>query len=86
MDKKKAVIENKDGTTIEVEVITYLTSEDQQNHYIVYSKGEKSGNEGDEVIYISKIVSNSGTLIIEEIKDEVEWNNVQLLLKKIANS
>ena len=86
MDKKKAVIENKDGTTIEVEVITYLISEDQQNHYIVYSKGEKSGNEGDEVIYISKIVSNSGTLIIEEIKDEVEWNNVQLLLKKIANS
>ena len=69
MDKKKAVIENKDGTTIEVEVITYLISEDQQNHYIVYSKGEKSGNEGDEVIYISNIVSNSGTLIIEEIKD-----------------
>ena len=86
MDKKKVVIENKDGTSLEVEVITYLVSEDQQNHYIVYSKGETSGNEGDEVIYISKIINNSGTLMIEEIKDDTEWNNVQLLLKKIANS
>ncbi len=86
MDKKKVVIENKDGTTLEVEVITYLISEDQKNHYIVYSKGETSGTEGDEVIYISRIINNSGTLMIEEIKDDTEWNNVQLLLKKIANS
>ena len=86
MDKKMVVIENSDGSTMDVELITYLETDDQQKHYIVYSKGEISGDEGDEVIYISRIVNNGETLIIEEIKDELEWANVQLLLKKIANS
>ena len=86
MDKKRTVIEKSDGTKMEVEIITYLLSEDQSNKYIVYSKGEKSGNDGDEVIYISKIQNENGTLTIEEIKDDTEWANVQMLLKKIANS
>ncbi|MBQ3306806.1 MAG: DUF1292 domain-containing protein [Bacilli bacterium] len=86
MDKKKVTIENKDGTTKEVELITYLVSEDQKKHYIVYSKGEAAGNDGDEIIYISRIVNNNNTILIEEIKDDAEWSAVQLLLKKIANS
>jgi len=86
MDKKKVTIENKDGTTKEVELITYLVSEDQKKRYIVYSKGEAAGNDGDEIIYISRIVNNNNTILIEEIKDEAEWSAVQLLLKKIANS
>jgi uncharacterized protein YrzB (UPF0473 family) len=86
MDKNKVTIENKDGTTKEVEMITYLVSEDQKNHYIVYSKGETTGNDGDEIIYISRIVNNNNTIHIEEIKDDAEWGMVQLLLKKIANS
>lgn len=86
MDKKKIVIENNDGTTMEVEVITYLISEDKEKHYLVYSKGEQSGNDGDEVIYISRITNNSDTLKIEEITDDDEWSKVQQLLKKIANS
>lgn len=86
MDKKMVRIKNSDGSTIEVELVTYLMSEDQQTNYIVYSKGEKSGGEGDEVIYISRIVNNSGTLEIEEITNDEEWANVQTLLKKIANA
>ena len=86
MDKKMIVIETSDGETLEVEAITYLISEDNKNHYIVYSKGELSGTEGDEVIYISKIEKDSETLKIKEITDDTEWSNVQLLLKKIANS
>lgn len=86
MDKKMVRIKNSDGSTIEVELVTYLMSEDQQTNYIVYSKGEKSGGEGDEVIYISRIVNNSGTLEIEEITNDEEWVNVQTLLKKIANA
>ena len=86
MDKKMVRIKNSDGSTIEVELVTYLMSEDQQTNYIVYSKGEKSGGEGDEVIYISRIVNNSGTLEIEEITNDEEWINVQTLLKKIANA
>ena len=86
MDKNKVTIENQDGTTKEVELITYLISEDHKNHYIVYSKGETTGDNGDEIIYISKIVNNKNVVHIEEIKDETEWSTVQLLLKKIANS
>lgn len=86
MDKNKVTIENKDGTTKEVEMITYLVSDDQKKHYIVYSKGETTGNDGDEIIYISRIVNNNNTIHIEEIKDDAEWGMVQLLLKKIANS
>ena len=85
MEEKKIVIENSDGTTTEVQLITYLMSEDQQINYIVYSKGEMSGNEGDEIIYISRLARNGESLYLEEIKDDIEWSNVQALLKKIAN-
>lgn len=84
--KKMVTIDYGDGKTVDVELVTYLLSEDQINNYIVYSKGEKSGTEGDEVIYVSKVIKNGDKNLIEEIKDENEWFNVQNLLKKIANS
>ena len=83
--KKKITIEYGDGKTEEVELVTYLLSDDQINNYIVYSKGEKSGTEGDEVIYVSKLIKKDGKNLIEEIMDENEWSNVQTLVKKIAN-
>ena len=83
--KKMVIIENGDGKSEEVELVTYLLSDDQINNYIVYSKGEKSGTENDEVIYVSKIIKKDGKDIIEEIVNENEWYNVQTLLKKIAN-
>ena len=83
--KKKITIEYGDGKTEEVELVTYLLSDDQINNYIVYSKGEKSGTEGDEVMYVSKLIKKDGKNLIEEIMDENEWSNVQTLLKKIAN-
>ena len=86
MDKKMIKIENSDGTTLDVELITYLISENQQINYVVYSKGEVSGNEGDEIIYISRIARNGDALYVEEIQDDIEWTNVQSLLKKIANA
>ncbi len=86
MKNKTIKIENSDGSTLEVELVTYLISDDQKTCYLVYSKGEKSGNENDEIIYISKVNPNNGSLVLEEIKDDSEWSNVQLLLKRIANS
>lgn len=86
MDKKMITIENSDGTKLDVELITYLISEDQQNKYIVYSKGEMSGTAGDEIIYISKVAREGDAIIVSEIVDDVEWTNVQGLLKKIANA
>ncbi len=85
-EKKMVTIKNPDGSLIDVEVVTYLISDDQVNNYIVYSKGELSGSENDEVIYISKIIKNDSVLTLEEITDDKEWSNVQALLKKIANA
>lgn len=84
--KKMVIIENSDGSTMEVELVTYLMSEDHLKNYLVYSKGEKTGVEEDEVIYISRIIRDGEVLKIEEIVDDNEWLDVQKLLKKIANN
>ncbi len=87
MDTKEMIrIQNSDGTTIDVELITYLISEDNMKTYVVYSKGEVTGVESDEVIYISKVVSEGDVLKLKEIEDDAEWADVQKLLKKIANA
>lgn len=86
MDKKNIIIKNSDGTSLEVELITYLFSDDGQSNYVVYSKGEITGAEKDEVIYISRIINDGSKLVIEEIVDDEEWVNVQTLLKRIANA
>lgn len=86
MDKKRIKITFGDGSSQEAELITYLFSDDGQTNYVVYSKGEIHGAENDEVIYISRIVNNGSSLLIEEITDENEWTAVQTLLKKIANA
>ena len=85
-DKEMVIIENSDGSNVEVELVTYLVSDDKTNKYIVYSKGEKSGDAGDEIIYISKVVSEGDVLKLNEITDDQEWLLVQNLLKKIANA
>ena len=86
MGKKRMRIMFSDGRFEDVELVTYLFSDDEQTNYVVYSKGEKNGAEDDEVIYISRIVNNGSSLQIEEITDNNEWISVQTLLKKIANA
>ena len=85
-DKEMIIIENNDGSKSEVELVTYLVSEDNSNKYLVYSKGEKNTDSDDEIIYISKVVSEEGNLKLNEITDDNEWLVVQNLLKKIANA
>lgn len=87
MDEKEMItIQNNDGSTMEVELVTYLINDDQTRNYIVYSKGEKTGVDSDEVIYISKVIQDNEVLKLEEIVDDNEWAEVQKLLKKIANA
>lgn len=85
-DKEMITIQNSDNSTIDVELVTYLISDDMQNKYVVYSKGEKTGTNDDEIIYISKFNINNGIYEITEIVDDNEWLNVQNLLKRIANA
>lgn len=86
MEKEMIEIVSTNGSTEQVEVITYLISEDGQSKYLVYSKGETQGEEQDHVIYISKMISDNDTYKLEEITNDEEWTSVQHLLKKIANA
>ncbi|MBR5370224.1 MAG: DUF1292 domain-containing protein [Bacilli bacterium] len=85
-EKEMITIQNSDNSTMDVELITYLISDDKLNKYLVYSKGEKVGDNNDEIIYISKLITGNGTLQISEIVDDNEWLDVQKLLKRIANA
>ena len=85
MDEKETIIiENQDGESYETELVTYLVSKDKENVYIVYTNNEVEEN-GDQVIYVSKVVAKDNTVKIEEILDDSEWLDVQELLKEIAN-
>lgn len=85
-EKEMIIIQSSDGSKKEVELVTYLISEDNTQTYLVYSKGEITGVENDEVIYIARLVREGEIVQIEEIIDDNEWANVQKLLKKIANA
>lgn len=75
-----------DGNENEVELITYLISDDNMSNYVVYSKGETQGAEQDRIIYISKIYREENKLKVSEIIDDNEWATVLQLLKNIANA
>ena len=85
MEDRKVIIQDADGVKTEVELVTYLINDNNKKTYLVYSKGEKTGAEDDEIIYVSRIVREDNIIYIEEITDDNEWIEVQNLLKKIAN-
>ena len=85
-EKEKVVVQNSGGSKSKVELITYLISDDNTKSYIVYSKGEITGADQDEVIYISRIEKDGELLKLKGIADDEEWASVQVLLKKIANA
>ena len=85
-DKNKIEIVDIDGLVHEVELITFLNSEDGKRNYLVYTKNETQGTDGNKVIYISRFYKDDGQLKLEEIVEESEWVDVQHLLKKIANA
>ena len=87
MDNKNEIVEliDIDGLSSDVELITYLNSEDDKRQYIVYTKGEVQEETSNQVIYIAKIIKEGEQFKLEEITDDMEWLDVQHLLKKIAN-
>ena len=85
-EREKITIVDFNNVEQEVELVTYLISEDTMNTYLVYTKGEVQGVDEDLIIYVSKIFDNNGVLKLENIVDEEEWSQVQRLMKKIANA
>lgn len=86
MENKEMVeIIDVDGLKKEVEVVTYLNSEDNKRQYLVYTKGEVVEETQNQVIYIARIVKEEEGYTLVEITEDTEWMDVQHLLKKIAN-
>ena len=51
MDKKEmAELIDVDGLSSEIEVVTYLNSDDDKRQYVVYTKGEVQEQTGNQVI------------------------------------
>lgn len=87
MEKKEmAELIDIDGLSSDIEVVTYLNSEDNKRQYVVYSKEEIQEQTGNQVIYIARIIPDENSFKLEEITDDIEWIDVQRLLKKIANA
>ena len=74
-----------DGLSSEIEVVTYLNSDDDKRQYVVYTKGEVQEQTGNQVIYIARMLKENEMIKLEEITDDLEWIDVQHLLKKIPN-
>lgn len=85
-EAKKIEIITPEGILESVNLITYLISDDGVRQYVVYSKNETIGDGDDRIIYISKLYNKNNVLYITEISDDVEWNEVQRLLRRIANA
>lgn len=83
---EKAELIDIDGLSSEIEVVTYLNSEDNKRQYVVYTKQEVQAETGNQVIYIAKIIPEQTVFKLEEITDDLEWIDVQHLLKSIANA
>ena len=77
------IIDSK-GRVEQVQLVTYLISDDKLKQYIVYTKNEIRGN-NEHVIYISRLYKVGDEKRLDEISDDQEWLYVQSLLKKIAN-
>ncbi|MCI6107320.1 MAG: DUF1292 domain-containing protein [bacterium] len=85
-NKEMAELIDIDGLSSDVEIVTYLNSEDNKRQYVVYTKEEIQEQTGNQVIYIAKIIPEGNVLRLEEITDDLEWIDVQHLLKAIANA
>ena len=75
-----------DGLSHDIELVTFLNSDDDKRQYVVYSKGEVQQETGNQVIYIAKLLPDGNEFKLEEITDDIEWVDVQRLLKQIANA
>lgn len=83
-NKELVEIIDPNGKVEQVQLVTYLISDDKLRQYIVYTKNEVRGN-NEHVIYISKLYKVGDEKRLDEISDDQEWLYVQSLLKRIAN-
>ena len=83
-DSKKIMsIVQEDGSIDEVEVVIAFEFKDTKKEYVVYTKNEKDVN-GNVTVYVSRIERNGETPQLYGVDNEVEWNRVKDVLRKLS--
>jgi len=84
MEREKLKIVDKANVELEVEFVSIIEDKSAQNKYLVYTKGEqqKSGNR---ILYISRLVSNEGGYVLENIESDDEWQVVKKIMSQIVS-
>lgn len=82
---KKITIENKKGKKFEADVIMCFDIEELNKSYVVY-KFEEEDEDELETLHTSVLVTKKdGSYVLENIKDDNEWNVIKNLMKKIVD-
>ena len=76
-------IVQEDGSIDEVEVVIAFEFKDTKKEYVVYTKNEKDAN-GNVTVYVSRIEKNGETPQLFGVDDEIEWNRVKDVLRKLS--
>lgn len=81
--RKVMSIVQEDGSIDEVEVVIAFEFKDTKKEYVVYTKNEKDAN-GNVTVYVSRIEKNGETPQLFGVDDEIEWNRVKDVLRKLS--
>ncbi len=77
---EKLLLTNLDNSTFEVELIRYFSYD--QDYYLIYTLNEKD-DKNYLKLYLVEILEELGEPIVQNIKDEDEWKNMQNIVKKV---
>ncbi len=82
---RKIVIENKKGIKYEADIIMCFDIEELNKSYVVY-KFDDEVEDDLSTFHTSVLVSkNDDNYVLEDIKDEKEWDIIKGLMKKIVD-
>ena len=81
---KKITVQNMDGTTEEVDLISSFPVKDINRNFAILSRGETL-SEGMRKVYISEVIEEStGIYKLIGISDESVWDRVKQAMKEIV--
>lgn len=84
MEKEMIRVVDTDNVELEVELISILEDKEENNKYLVYTKGETQKN-GNLILYISKVVIDGNSYVLDNIDDDNEWGNVKRIMSEIVS-
>lgn len=84
MEKEMIRVVDTDNVELEVELISILEDKEENNKYLVYTKGETQKN-GNLILYISKVVVDGNSYVLDNIDDDNEWGNVKRIMSEIVS-